>query len=77
MSDFPRAPPRVAAPSSSSAPNAERRRKLGLSPIVTSAIAPDLMNTRLSIWHLEKPRSSRSRVADVGIYSTCIEASYD
>src|SRR6188768_3170988 len=49
MSVRPRALPPTDAPRSSSAPYAVRRRKLGLRPIVTSAIAPDFMNTRRSI----------------------------
>src|SRR4051812_45219339 len=43
---------------SKSIPNAVRRRKLGLSPIVTSANAPDLTNALRSILdYLKVPRA--------------------
>src|SRR6185369_3446808 len=60
MSTLPRAfPPRPAAPLLSSMPNTLRLRNDGLNPIVTSAIAPDFMNTRRFIV-CHPPRAKRA-----------------
>ena len=63
MRVLPRAAPRVAAPFISWAPNAERRRKLGLSPIVTSAIAPLTRIQSAKASPSAQPQSQNARKA--------------